>query len=94
MTVFIEAEEAFFSHQCLHGGRVGHENIQFDPIMLLYFVDKGIGFRVQAPGIKTEDMHMFGDFGGHVDEHHVLSAAERNGNVLEIGIGVVQDLYR
>src|SRR5690606_18339770 len=79
VTVLVEAEEALSSHERLERGRVGREHADLDAVVSAHAIDELVGLRVQAPRIQAEHREAQAGRGGHVDEHHVLGAAEGEG---------------
>ena len=59
--------------------------------MLSHAFDELVGFRVQSAGIQGKHPEIVGQFVSHFDQHDVLGATERNGNVAIVGEGGFQD---
>jgi hypothetical protein len=84
MPVLVEAEQALFAHQCLYGLRVREHEFDREAVVLAHPLDEAQRLRMQASRVQAEDAHRVREVGEHVDEHHVLRAAEGQGERVEV----------
>lgn len=82
MAVLVETEQAFLFDQRLELGPVGAEDFDRQVVLLADLIDKAVGLRVQPTGIQAEHLDLLVELPGHVHQHHVFGAAERDPQVI------------
>jgi len=83
MAVLVETEQTFFPDEFFERGTVRRKHVDRDVVMTAHLFDEPVGLGVQPAGIEGEYPDARIDLHRHIDQDHVLGAAEGNGNVIE-----------
>jgi hypothetical protein len=84
VAISIEAEQALALHQILDGQGVRVDHVDVDAVVAAHTLDEVVGLRVQSTRVEAEHGELEAGAGRHVDQHHVLGAAEGDGATLGV----------
>jgi len=82
VAVLIKTEQALFLDEGFQLALVRRDQFDVDLVELTHLLDKPVGLRVQAAGIEAEHFDVLVQLPGHVHQHHILGAAERDPQVV------------
>ena len=100
VAIAIETEQPLLANHRLNGPGCWHQQLDGDVVVLAHALDVRVGFGVQATRVQRKDINGQTGLVGHVDQHHVFRATERNchlavsiaaGDVPQPGLGIVTD---
>ena len=92
MAVVEKARQPLGVDQRLDFSGVREGEFELEPVVFADLVEVTVGLRVQAAGVEREGAERDAEPRRHVDQHHVLGAAERDRDVFELLEGLLEDL--